>query len=128
MLIDRLRQPAYTGENRCLPCTVLNVVIGAIGAVALAAVVRSRVGIRVSIAVGAVAFAVTTALIAVRGYLVPGTPQLTQTYLPDRVRDRIHDRPVGVDDDADLDLALRGVAMRADDDRDEAGSPDRPAS
>ena len=26
-LVGRLRQPEYTGENRCLPCTVLNVVL-----------------------------------------------------------------------------------------------------
>ena len=26
-LADRLRQPEYTGENRCTPCTVVNVVI-----------------------------------------------------------------------------------------------------
>ena len=34
--LDRVRQPEYVGENRCLPCTVTNLVIAAILTAALA--------------------------------------------------------------------------------------------
>ena len=72
----RLRQPEYTGSNRCLPCTVVNLAI-ATGVTALVAT-QSRPA---AVAVGAVALA----SIYARGYLVPGTPALTKRYLPARV-------------------------------------------
>lgn len=74
---DRLRQPAYTGENRCLPCTILNVGI-ALGFAAVLSVVATPV-------VGAAALALSLSAIYFRGYLVPGTPELTKRYLPDSV-------------------------------------------
>jgi hypothetical protein len=74
--LDRLRRPEYTGENRCLPCTIVNVAIAAVGAVA--------VGALLAVELGAVAFVVALAAIWLRGYLVPGTPELTKRYLPER--------------------------------------------
>ncbi|ELZ16284.1 hypothetical protein C478_03707 [Natrinema thermotolerans DSM 11552] len=75
-VVDELRQPEYTGDNRCEPCTVLNLVIAAI----LGSIVarKSRLG-------GLVAVGVSIALIYLRGYLVPGTPTLTKRYLPPAV-------------------------------------------
>jgi len=29
-IVDNLHQPEYTGENRCEPCTVLNLIIAAL--------------------------------------------------------------------------------------------------
>ena len=75
-LVAALRRPEYTGENRCLPCTVLNVAIG--GVLALAAAVFST-------ALGAVVAVGAALLVYFRGYLVPGTPALTKRYLPRRV-------------------------------------------
>jgi hypothetical protein len=77
-LTERLRQPAYTGENRCTPCTVLNtaLAVGFAGAVSL---------LLTPLAGGAV-LAGSLAAIYFRGYLVPGTPELTKRHLPDRVR------------------------------------------
>jgi len=75
--VDRFRQPEYTGRNRCLPCTAVNAVI----AVAFAAVVA--VGWRP--VGGLLVFGISVAAIYLRGYLVPGTPELTQRYFPDRV-------------------------------------------
>lgn len=72
-VVDDLREPAYTGENRCEPCTVLNVGIAALLGSAIAR--RSRIG-------GALAFGLSLAAIYLRGYLVPGTPTLTKRYLP----------------------------------------------
>jgi len=76
-LVTSLRNPEHTGENRCVPCTVVNVVISA--AVALV------VGVALATPVGLVALAVCLAAVYLRGYLVPGTPTLTTRYLPDRV-------------------------------------------
>jgi hypothetical protein len=76
-IIDRLRQPEYTGENRCTPCTAVNVAIVAVAGT-LVAKAKSR-------ALGTAAFGVSLGTIYLRGYLVPGTPQLTKRYLPDRV-------------------------------------------
>lgn len=74
---DRLRRPEYTGPNRCLPCTVLNVGI----ALALSALV----GVVATPIVGAAVLALSLSAVYFRGYLVPGTPELTKRYLPDRV-------------------------------------------
>jgi len=67
-------QPEYTGENRCVPCTIVNVAIAALLAVGLAFVLVSPVGL--------LAFLACLAVIYLRGYLVPGTPELTQRYFP----------------------------------------------
>lgn len=72
-LLGRLRQPEYTGDNRCLPCTLVNLLVAALlaGAVAL-----------LSLPAAAGVFALSVLAIALRGYLVPGTPELTERYLP----------------------------------------------
>lgn len=72
----RFRRPEHTGSNRCLPCTVVNI--------ALAAVVAGAVAL-VSVPVAVAIVTVAMALIYFRGYLVPGTPELTKRYLPDRI-------------------------------------------
>ena len=71
---ETLRQPEYTGENRCIPCTVVNALIAVVVAAALWALVTPAVGV--------VALAVCVAAIGLRGYLVPGTPTLTKRYFP----------------------------------------------
>ena len=75
-LTDRFRQPEYTGENRCVPCTAVNVAIAA-GASILTAVVSTFLGAGV--------FVLSLGTIYLRGYLVPGTPTLTKRYFPERV-------------------------------------------
>lgn len=69
--LNRYKQPEYIGENRCPPCTFVNIVLtsllaGAVGLVFLPA------------AVPVVAVALLT--IYLRGYLVPKTPELTKQY------------------------------------------------
>ncbi|MCG1003752.1 MULTISPECIES: hypothetical protein [Halobacterium] len=76
-VVTELRRPEYTGENRCLPCTLLNLALVAVVALVLAA--------RVAPAVGVVAVVLGAALVWARGYVVPGTPTLTKRYLPERV-------------------------------------------
>jgi hypothetical protein len=75
-ILTRFTQPAYTGENRCLPCTAVNVTIAAAGSLLLALW---------SPLVGLAAFLASVLIIYVRGYLVPGTPELTKRYLPARI-------------------------------------------
>lgn len=75
-LLSRIHQPEYTGENRCTPCTVVNVAI----AIALGAVAAI-----VSPLLAPVVLGLSLAAIYLRGYLVPGTPQLTKRYFPERV-------------------------------------------
>ncbi|TKR25919.1 hypothetical protein DM868_05340 [Natronomonas salsuginis] len=88
-LIDTVRQPEYTGENRCPPCTIVNLAIAA----ALGAAVSRK-----SKRAGALTVAGSVVLIYLRGYLVPGTPELTKRYLPPSVL-----RWFGKDPSVDLD-------------------------
>lgn len=69
-------KPEYTGENRCYPCTAVNL--------AIAAAVSFAIGV-VQPWLGAAAFLAAISAIYFRGYLVPGTPTLTKRYLPERV-------------------------------------------
>jgi len=75
--LEQLRRPEYTGENRCLPCTAVNV--------GIAAVLAAAIGWTVAAELGALVFLAALAAIWLRGYLVPGTPELTKRYLPERV-------------------------------------------
>lgn len=84
--LDAIRQDEYVGENRCVPCTVVNAAI-ALGLAAVAWVVLAP-------AVGLLVLAASAAAIGLRGYLVPGTPSLTKRYLPDRVLARFDKAPV----------------------------------
>jgi len=83
-MLDRLRRPEHTGENRCLPCTVVNSLIAVALAAATAAgmVASGATAAPAASAAGAAVLAVSAALIALRGYLVPGTPALTRRYFP----------------------------------------------
>lgn len=87
-VVDRLRQPEYTGENRCMPCTYTNV--------GIALVVSA--GLWLFWEPLAPAFLVVAlAAIYLRGYLVPGTPELTKRYFPDRVLRWFDKDPVGTE-------------------------------
>ena len=103
--VHRLRQPEYTGENRCTPCTIANLVIAVVVSGLVAAAFPPA---------AAVVFVVSVAAIYLRGYLVPGTPTLTKRYLPDSVL-KLFDKyeppePPALDDDADIEAFLLDVA------------------
>lgn len=63
--LDAIRRPAYTGDDRCWPCTVVNAVIVLVAAVVIAAL---------SGPLALVVLGGGAALIYLRGYVVPGTP------------------------------------------------------
>lgn len=75
-LVDSIHQPEHTGENRCEPCTVLNLVIAAVLGSFIAR--KSRIG-------GLLSVFISVGLIYLRGYLIPGTPTLTKQYLPPNI-------------------------------------------
>lgn len=73
-LLQAIHQPEYTGENRCYPCTLLNVLIASglgIGAGLLSPIT------------GLVFTTTSIILIYYRGYLIPGTPYITKAYFPE---------------------------------------------
>jgi len=106
---DRLRQPEYTGENRCWPCTFTNVVIALVlsGVVGTAAVLGAGgTATMAGVAAAGGLFVVSLAAIWLRGYLVPGTPTLTKRYFPDWLLATFDKRPEGAEgiDAADVDV------------------------
>ena len=106
--ITRYQNPEYTGANRCLPCTITNVAIAAVGALALGLVAPP---------LGALAFLGALLTIYLRGYLVPGTPTFTRRYFPDwllSVFDKVD--PAATDIDVEETLVAAGVLEDGDDD------------
>ncbi|AZQ15607.1 hypothetical protein [Halorubrum sp. PV6] len=85
---ERLRRPEHTGENRCLPCTVLNTAIVGVAAIALSR--RSR-------PLGVLALAVGLALVSLRGYVVPGTPRFAPALVDPLPVAFGHESPAGVE-------------------------------
>lgn len=121
--LETLRQPEYTGENRCMPCTVVNTLIALVvsGAVAVAV---GAVSSPVAGAVGGVSVFLASLLsIYLRGYLVPGTPELTKRYFPSWLL-ALFDKPPGeqvtVETDVDPETALvTAGALEACENRDD---------
>lgn len=119
-VLDRLRRPEYTGENRCIPCTVVNSVIAVVlaGATQLG-VVATGGGAVVALAASAAVLGVAAAAIALRGYLVPGTPWLTRTYFPPWLLARFDKAPEPgatppqADADVDVESTLVGLGALA---------------
>jgi len=66
ILFHAIRRPAYTGENRCWPCTVLNLLITAVLALAVG-IIEPVLGVLIG--------SICLVLIYLRGYVVPGTPR-----------------------------------------------------
>jgi hypothetical protein len=64
-VFDSLKRPEYTGENRCLPCTVVNAVVVGLTGLALGVL---------WLPAGFVVLVVGALLVYLRGYVVPGTP------------------------------------------------------
>lgn len=110
-VMDRFRRPEYTGANRCTPCTVGNVLLAGVLAGATWTVRPTA---------GGVVLVVSATVIYLRGYLVPGTPWLTERLLPDPVLRRFEHRPWAIerpadpDDDFDAEGLLRRTGTVVD--------------
>lgn len=109
--VELLRRDEYTGENRCRPCTVVNVGIGLHLSVLVGVWVGSIWSGTLAALGGAGVFALSSLLIYLRGYLIPGTPALTKRFLPERVLARFEKHPTadgltGTDSDEPRDESL----------------------
>lgn len=81
--LSRWKRPEYTGTNRCLPCTAVNVALAAVFAIGSAAIgAIASVDVSVASLVGISIFGGSLLVIYFNGYLVPGTPSLTKRYFP----------------------------------------------
>lgn len=112
-VLGRLKRPEYTGENRCLPCTVVNTII-AVGVSAVVGVGVSRVTSQIiGLGTGFVSFGFFLGLIVLRGYLIPGTPELTKRYFPKWLLALFGKRPaqpeVATDIDTEAELVDAGA-------------------
>ncbi|NEU58023.1 hypothetical protein [Halorussus sp. MSC15.2] len=90
-----LKDPRYTGENRCLPCTAVNLAIS----FALAAIAYHVLEVVIAAAI----LVLSVVLVYARGYLVPGTPGLTKKYLPETVLALFHGSEKWGSDETDAD-------------------------
>lgn len=120
--LDAVRQPAYVGENRCIPCTLVNAVIAVVLAALAWVFLAPEAGVLVVL--------LSALAIGLRGYLVPGTPTLTKRYFPDWVLayfDKAPASSTAADDagglaheEVDVEQTLVGVdILRPCDDRDD---------
>jgi len=114
---SRFRQPEYTGENRCMPCTVVNTLIAVAASVAVAATVVVVTTPVVGAGAGVAALGVSLLTIYLRGYLVPGTPTLTKRYFPPWLlrlfgKEPVleHHQPVETDEEFDPEATLVRVS------------------
>lgn len=80
--LERLRKPEYTGENRCMPCTAVNTVIAVVASAGVGVLLASFISPTAGVGAGFLIFGLSAAAIYLRGYLVPGTPELTKRYFP----------------------------------------------
>lgn len=110
--LETLRQPEYTGENRCFPCTVVNAVLAVGFAVVVASLLGAGVGWEIGIVAATFVLVVSAGSIYLRGYLVPGTPWLTKTYFPEWVLRRF-DKHSSPEPPVDEEFDVESVLLRA---------------
>jgi len=107
--IERVRRPEYTGENRCVPCTVTNLAIAVVLSVLAGyGAVIGGLGTPGAVAVGGTLLTISVVSIYLRGYLVPGTPELTKRYFPEWLL-ALFDKepePAGPEIDGEIDVEV----------------------
>lgn len=109
--LSKWKRPEYTGTNRCIPCTVVNVLLAFlfafVGGVALSAIS----GIW-AVSTGVAIFCSSLLLIYFKGYLIPGTPELTKRYFPRWLLAVFGKEPSTTDrGDFDPDVELRTAGL-----------------
>jgi hypothetical protein len=116
--VDRYRRPEYTGDNRCLPCTVTNTLIAILGGQLVAVgLLTMDQSLPIAAAVGGLATLLALVHIWLRGYLVPGTPTLTKRYFPPWLLELFGKEPVPNDQamlDGEQQLDVERILLNAD--------------
>lgn len=121
-VLRRFRNPRYTGSNRCYPCTVVNLVVAGLVAGALAVLAVPFGGVLAGVGTATFVFGSAAAVVWLRGYLLPGTPQLTRRYLPPGVLSPFGKEPVqpaapgGPAGEFDVEAALLADGVAGEDD------------
>lgn len=121
--VDRLRRPEYTGENRCDLCTAVNLGIAVVLSVGIALVGSAWLAPLPAAIAGGAGFAGCVAAIYLRGYLVPGTPVLTERYAPEWALQFFEakgpESPTTEGRDIDVEATLRRAGAVTDCDRED---------
>jgi hypothetical protein len=99
--LETVRRPEYTGANRCWPCTAVNAVVVVVLAAGLG--FYSRL-LAVPVLAGG------TALVYLRGYVVPGTPSVAPRLVAPLPFDVGHDPP----DDSPDGTVSEGLGREVD--------------
>lgn len=81
-LIDWLCQPEYTGTDRCLPCTAVNVLLAAVLTLGIAVLLDGSLSSQLLAMVVSTVSLAFLGVIFLRGYLVPGTPAFAEAVFP----------------------------------------------
>ena len=117
-VLNRFRQPQYTGDNRCIPCTILNIVISALlTASVVAGALWYGAEAEVVLFIGIIMALLSVTVIYFRGYLIPGTPWFTKTYFPDWLLRQFDKRPstdTSGDGELDVEMTLKHAGVMTD--------------
>jgi hypothetical protein len=112
-ILDRVRRPEYTGQNRCLPCTAFNLVLAVLVSGGIAVWGSTRVGPEIASLGGVVLFVLFAGSIYLRGYLVPGTPWITKTYFPDWLLRVFGKEPTPIGNSSTDEVDVEAILLRA---------------
>lgn len=121
-VLTRVSRPEYTGENRCMPCTAVNLAIAVVASLGLAGAGWQAGATALGAGLGIGFFGLALASIYLRGYLVPGTPTLTKQYMPEWMLawfDKAPELPESAGSDLDPEAVLTAVGALEE-------CPDRP--
>lgn len=83
--IKSIQQPLHTGENRCFPCTVINITLAFVTSIVIALILMERTTEVISVVISGCAFVSSVIIVWLRGYIVPGTPTITKRYMPNKL-------------------------------------------
>ncbi len=84
-LIKQLQDENHTGRNRCIKCTVFNIILSIVLSVVLFVILLVEFTGAQSVAVAGIFLLLSFTTIWLKGYFVPYTPQITRKFFPQRV-------------------------------------------
>lgn len=80
-VVNKIQKSEYTGKNRCIVCTVINIIFAICSSVILFVLMR-MIAAPYAVVTSMFSLFVFLLIIWLQGYLIPGTPTLTKHYLP----------------------------------------------
>lgn len=99
-----LRRREFTGENRCPLCTRVNATIAAVLSATVGVVTAIVASPALGVLAGGAVLGLSAGMIYFRGYLVPGTPELTMKYFPSWLLRKFGKTPIEPQEDVELEL------------------------